>query len=148
MNRIKDIVSISPVIGEENPLHIIFTHHGFRKEIVLTRSECVMEERKDEYWASFTFEDCPCPYLKFPIGQMTLYITGDVTDGSPTLSHLELLIFWDDSYEVGEMVQGQIFYYWEQQGIRTVKRLENHYRGSVPRLGVDVAVELLPSLIK
>lgn len=98
------------------------------------------------FWTSYSFSGVSCPNVDFETSVVTFFITFNSCCGSPIAKNLELIAYWEDSYDAGEFVKGMISCCWSNN-CQKIWKSKNTYRGEVDRLGIDIPWHFLSRMI-
>lgn len=133
-------------ITKDKSLVISFPFYGKDYELCVGLEQCIKGTDSKTFWASYTFNDVLCPNVDFETNMITFFITMDAIENHPSIRNLEIIAYWEDTYDVGEFIDEYINCSWSNDSQNTWKQ-KNIYRGEVDRLGIDVPWHLLCSFI-
>lgn len=133
-------------ITKDKPLVVLFPFHGKNYELLVSLDQCIKSTDRKTFWVSFSFNDIYCPYVDFSTSLVTFFITMVAIKNKPSTRNMEIMAYWEDTYNAGEFIDETIKCCWSTDPLNTWEQ-KNVYRGEVDRLGIDVPWHLLSSFI-
>lgn len=133
-------------ITKDKSLVVSFPFYGKNYELLVSLDKCVRSTNCNTFWVSFSFNDIYCPKVDFNTSLVTFFITMVATENKPSIRDLEIMAYWEDTYDVGEFVDETIKCCWSTDSLNTWQQ-KNNYRGEIDRLGIDVPWHMLSSFI-